>query len=127
MGWLLPLTLFLAAPSPTNGITREILARAPVPNLPGYETRLMRVTYAPGVASPPHRHAVAGVGLVLRGTVESAFGDAKPVLFKAGDTFVDPANTPHTISRNPDAKEPLVLLLSYTIPVDAPNAEPLAK
>ncbi len=116
------------APPPTQAqpappITRKLLEARPIEAHPGWETRLYLIEYAPGAAAPAHRHRYAGLGYVLAGQFESAFGDDAPQLVQGPASFVDPPGA-HRLFRNPSATEPLRFLIAYSIPVGAPPLEP---
>jgi quercetin dioxygenase-like cupin family protein len=57
--------------SQPKSIIRTILQAFPIPNLPGYESRLVLLEYPPGVAAPVHSHPVAATGYILEGNVIS--------------------------------------------------------
>jgi mannose-6-phosphate isomerase-like protein (cupin superfamily) len=63
---------------------------------------------------------VDGLGYIIRGSFESAFENETPTIVHQGESFTDPALTPHTLFRNPDAAEPLSFLMIYTVQKDAP-------
>ena len=65
--------------------------------------------------APLHVHPVVGVGLVLDGGFESAFGGAPVVQIRAGQGFVDPAGVPHRIFRNASSDQELRFVIAYTI------------
>ena len=73
------------------------------------------MTYAPGATAPPHVHPAAGVGWVLEGELESAFGDDPPVRVYAGESFVDLADVPHRLFRNTSHDRELRFVIAYTI------------
>jgi len=54
-------------------VIRELLQTSPVEGMPGWETRLFLITYPPGADASNHSHPVIGIGLVLEGTMVSAF------------------------------------------------------
>jgi quercetin dioxygenase-like cupin family protein len=97
------------------GIRRTLIESRPSTDLPGWETRLYLIEYPPGTAAPVHVHPVVGVGLVLGGRFESAFGDEAVVTVPAGQGFVDPAGIPHRVFRNPSPDEELRFVVAYTI------------
>jgi mannose-6-phosphate isomerase-like protein (cupin superfamily) len=84
-------------------------------DLPGWETRLYLIEYGPGAVAPLHVHPAVGVGLVLDGTFESAFGDDQAVQVHAGQGFVDPAGVPHRVFRNFGSDHGLRFVIAYTI------------
>ena len=95
--------------------TRTQIERRPIADLPGWETSLYLIEYAPGEVAPVHTHATVGVGLVLEGRFESAFGDEPVVEVVAGQGFVDQANVSHRLFRNPSADQPLRFVVAYTL------------
>jgi quercetin dioxygenase-like cupin family protein len=96
-------------------IRRTLINKRPVIDLPGWETRLYLVEYGPGAVAPLHVHPAAGVGLVLDGTFESAFGDDPAVQVHAGQGFVDSAGVPHRVFRNLSSDHELRFVIAYTI------------
>ena len=97
-------------------ITRTILQRVPIPDLPGYESRMVRLEYPPGVAAPLHNHPVPATGIVLEGEVVSQWeGSDDLERYKTGDSFVDLGETMHIRSENVSKIEKLVMVLNYVI------------
>jgi quercetin dioxygenase-like cupin family protein len=101
-------------------IQRTLLQKALLDGVPGWETRTYLIEYAPGVKAPLHHHSVVGLGYVLSGVVLSGFSDQPPVRYGPGESFIDPAEQPHTVSQNLSTSEPLRLLIAYTVRVDQP-------
>ena len=101
-------------------ISRTLLRQMDIPALPGWETRVYLIEYGPGVVAPLHHHPVDGIGYVIRGSFESAFENPAPTVVRQGESFTDPALTPHTLFRNADAAEPLSFVMIYTVQKDAP-------
>lgn len=99
----------------TKPIHRTLLCSAPVDGLPGWETRLYLIEYAPGADGGGHHHPVVGLGYMLTGTILSAFADEDAVSIKAGESFVDAAHLVHTVSRNASATEPVRFVIAYTV------------
>jgi len=79
----------------------------------------LEVTFAPGVASTPHRHPGPIFGYVLEGELEFSVGDGKVRALKAGDTFYEPAMALHAVSRNPSDKVKTRVLAVLVHPRDA--------
>jgi quercetin dioxygenase-like cupin family protein len=96
-------------------IRRTLINKRPAIGLPGWETRLYLIEYGPGAVAPLHVHPAVGVGLVLDGTFESAFGDDAAVQIHAGQGFVDPAGVPHRVFRNLSSDHELRFVIAYTI------------
>ena len=103
-----------AAPAP-SGVRRTLIDRQPATDLPGWETRLYLVEYPPGTAAPLHVHPAVGVGFVLDGRFESAFGDEPAVEVQAGHGFVERAGAPHRVFRNPSADHVLRFVVAFTL------------
>jgi quercetin dioxygenase-like cupin family protein len=101
-------------------ITRALLQTSAVVGMPGWEMRLLLVTYPPGADASGHSHPVVGVGLVLEGSMLSAFEDAEPELLTTGQSFLDKAGV-HTISRNASDSDPLTFLVAFTVKTGEPN------
>jgi quercetin dioxygenase-like cupin family protein len=96
-------------------IQRTLLCAAPVEGMPGWETRLYLIEYAPGADGSGHYHPVVGAGHMLSGTILSAFGNENAVAIHAGESFVDKAHEIHAISKNASTTEPLRFLIAYTV------------
>jgi quercetin dioxygenase-like cupin family protein len=99
----------------SSPIKRTLLSSVPVEGLPGWETRLYMIEYAPGADGSGHHHPVTGVGHMLEGTILSAFGEDEVISIRAGDSFVDAAHRIHTVSRNASQSEPLRFVIAYTV------------
>ena len=88
--------------------------------MPGWETRIYLVEYGPGVKAPIHHHSVVGLGYVLSGSFLSGFSNQTPVRYGPGDSFIDLAEQPHTVSQNLSTSEPLRTLMAYTVRTNEP-------
>ena len=105
------------------GIKRTILQTLPIPELPGWESRLVMLEYPPGVAAPLHRHPVAATGYIVEGDVISQWEGGEIERYTTGDSFIDLGTTLHPRSENESKTRPLRMLLSYVIKVGQPNVE----
>jgi len=103
------------AESTVTPIQRTLLCSSPVEGLPGWETRLYLIEYAPGADGGGHHHPAVGLGYMLRGTILSAFGDEQPIAIREGESFVDAARQIHTVCRNASDTEALRFLIAYTV------------
>lgn len=106
-------------------IQRTILQTIPIPELPGWESRLVLLEYPPGFAAPVHNHPVAATGYVLQGSVVSQWEGGEEEFYKAGDSFIDRGVHVHIRSENLSKTEPLKMLVSYVIKVGEPNVKAL--
>lgn len=79
----------------------------------------VEVTFAPGVASMPHRHPGAVFGYVLEGELEFKVEGKKMQTLKAGKTFYEPTMILHEIARNPSDKNQTRVLAVIVHPRDA--------
>ncbi len=105
---------FASPTSAATGIRRTLLGRAPS-HEPGWETRLYLIEYPPQTSAPLHVHPSVGVGWVIDGELDSAFGDEPVVRVHAGQGFIDSADRPHRLFRNPSLEHELRFVIAYTI------------
>lgn len=70
----------------------------------------LRVDFAPGATSTPHRHPGHVFVVVLSGEVESALDGQAPQRFKAGDAWYESPMQLHRITRNASSSEPASLV-----------------
>lgn len=104
-------------------IHRTILQAIPIPQLPGWESRLVLLHYEPEAAAPVHTHPVAATGYVLEGEVVSLWEDGEEERYTQGDSFVDHGTKKHLRSENLSTEKPLKMLVSYVIKVGEPNVK----
>lgn len=114
-----------ARPRALETIRRTVVASHPLPDMPGWELRMLLVEYPPGAVAAPHSHPVVGAGYVLEGEFESAWGDdgSGATITRQGEPFVDRARERH-LFRNASATSPLRFLVTYAIPVGTPTFTP---
>jgi quercetin dioxygenase-like cupin family protein len=67
----------MSQPGKPQSIIRTILQAVPIPDLPGYESRLVLLEYPPGVAAPVHSHPVAATGYIIEGNVISQWEEGE--------------------------------------------------
>lgn len=80
--------------------TVPLLTQA-LPDLPGREVRMLLLDRVPGNASPAHRHPGHHTfGYVVEGTYELGIDGQPTRTLKAGDTFYEPPDALHSVSRN---------------------------
>jgi quercetin dioxygenase-like cupin family protein len=89
-----------------GGTVTTLAARDIVEKLDGKEAKVtfQEVTWEPGQADAPHRHAGPVFGYVLEGEFEWALDDQPAKVLKAGETFYEPTGSLHRVARNPAAK-----------------------
>jgi len=112
---MLALSLFGDVCSPAHAQSQAKVARSEkLPNVPGKSVTAVVVTFPPGAKSPRHHHAGSVLVYVLSGEVRSensATGPAK--VYKAGETFFEPAGSAHLVSENVSATEPATILAVF--------------
>jgi quercetin dioxygenase-like cupin family protein len=87
------------AQTPPAG-TIPLLTQA-LADLPGREVRMVLLDRVPGNASPAHRHPGHHTfGYVVEGTYELGIDGQPTRTLKAGDTFYEPPDALHSVSRN---------------------------
>lgn len=106
-------------------VKRTVVQAFPIPELPGYESRMVVIEYPPRAAAPLHNHPVKGSGFVLSGSVISQFEGGKVEEIKAGEGFVDLGDTPHIQARNGSETEWLRFLVVYVIRIGEANVKVL--
>ncbi|MFT5350554.1 MAG: quercetin dioxygenase-like cupin family protein [Gammaproteobacteria bacterium] len=105
-------------------VTREVLAAEALANIPGHQLTAVTVEIAPGVVSPPHRHAGFVFIYVLSGTIQSQLNKGEIVEYKAGESWVEPPGTLHSYARNPSESEPVKILAVFVAEQDASLTTP---
>jgi quercetin dioxygenase-like cupin family protein len=92
-----------------------------IETLDGKEARVAtrEVTFEPGQAGLPHRHAGPIFGHVLEGEFEFAMGEEPPKTLKAGETFYEQSGDVHRVARNPSTTTKTRVLAVVLHPRDA--------
>jgi quercetin dioxygenase-like cupin family protein len=93
-----------------KGVTHRPVAAEQLPNVPGHSLTAVVVDFAPGGLSPPHRHPGFVFAYVLSGTIRSRLGDGPVVDYHAGQSWVEPPGTLHSLTQNPSPSEAASLL-----------------
>lgn len=91
-----------------------------IPNIPGKSLVIVEVDYAPGAASPPHRHAKSAFiyAYVISGEIKSKVNNGETRIYKAGESWSEPPNSSHPISRNASKTKPAKLLAVFVVNSD---------
>ena len=85
-----------------------------LPNVPGNSITGLVVHYEPGGKSDAHAHAGSVMAYILTGAIRSqnsATGAMR--VYKAGESFFEPAGSIHLVSENASATEPASLLAIF--------------
>lgn len=86
----------------------------PLPNMPGHSINGLLVEYEPGGKSDAHHHAGSVIAYVLSGAIRSQNSATGPArVYKAGESFFEPAGSVHLVSENASATEPASLLAIF--------------
>jgi quercetin dioxygenase-like cupin family protein len=99
----------------TKGVLVTILARHPLTEGDGKEVIIATIDYAPGAASPPHRHPGSAISYVLEGTIENQFGSEMPLTYERGQVWSEVPLVVHHFARNASTIRPartLVFLIT---------------
>jgi quercetin dioxygenase-like cupin family protein len=103
---------------------RQVFA-GKLPNAPGQTLTAEVVEYPPGVKSTVHHHAGSAFAYILTGRIRSqnsATGAAR--IYKAGESFFEPAGSDHLVSENVSTTEPASLLAIHIAPDEAVLTKP---
>lgn len=100
------------------------LLTEPLVGIPGKEVSISVVEYAPGGASPPHRHNANVFVYVLEGEVEMQVAGGERVTLTEGETFREVPADIHTVSRNASSTRPARFLAILVKDEGAPATEP---
>lgn len=85
---------------PATGVDRQLISAEAMPNVPGYNLTAVTVELAPGISVPSHVHDGFVFVYVLEGTVRSQLNDAEAIDYAAGDSWVEPPQTIHSLTQN---------------------------
>lgn len=95
-------------------------------NVPGKETTMLIVDYAPGAADPVHRHNASAFVYVLEGSIVMQMKGDKEVTLHPGETFYEDPNGIHLVGRNASNTKPAKFLVFLVKDVGAPVLVPVA-
>lgn len=113
----------LAADSPSPAKVTPLVTKA-LPDLAGKEGMMLTVEYAPGGASPSHRHNANTFVYVLEGSVVMQVAGGKEMTLEVGDTFYESPTDIHSVSRNASDSQPAKLLVFFVKDAGAPVSVP---
>lgn len=91
-----------------------------LPNIPGKSLVAVEVSYPPGGASLPHRHAQSAFiyAYVVSGRIVSQVAGQPERTYGAGESFHEVPGAHHLISRNASETEPAKLLAVFVVDTD---------
>ena len=95
-----------AQPQATIGVKQIELMKVTMSDVMGRVATVRRIERDPANGSDPHRHPGSHTfGYILEGTYEFRLNDGPIQQLKPGDTFYEPPNSLHAVSRNPSKTE----------------------
>jgi len=109
-----------------SAVVQPLLTRA-LPELPNKEVTMLTVEYAPGGASPPHKHQAHTFVYVLEGTIVMQVKGGKETHLSAGETFYESPTDIHMVSRNASDTERAKFLVFFVKERGAPASMPVAE
>jgi len=112
-----------AQPQASDANVTPLLAK-PLVGIEGKEVSMSVVEYAPGGASPPHRHNANVFVYVLEGSVVMQVEGGEEVTLTAGQTFYETPSDIHAVSRNASETEPAKILAFLVKDEGAPATIP---
>lgn len=107
-----------------EGVSRELLAKESIPELPGQVLTSVTVELAPGAIVGPHRHGGFVYVYLLQGRMRSQLMDEAPVEYVAGQSWIEPMGVLHRKTENPSATEPAKFLAVIIGEADAVITQP---
>jgi quercetin dioxygenase-like cupin family protein len=108
----------------SDAVVKSLLTRE-LPELPNKEVTMLTVEYAPGGASPPHKHQAHTFVYVLEGAIVMQVKGGKETRLSAGETFYESPADIHTVSRNASDTERAKFLVFFVKERDAPASMPV--
>lgn len=120
----------ISMPATAHGIGETVILNFEhaIPNSPGKLLIAVIVDYAPGGASPPHRHAKSAFiyAYVVSGAIESQVNDGPKRTYHAGESFFEEPGSVHRVSRNASKTKPAKLLAVFVVDTaDKPLTTPI--
>ena len=110
-----------AAPSEKVTVLQDQMLK----NAPGKKALMIEVDYKPGQSSIAHKHEGTAMAYVLSGEIISQVKGEKPITYKAGEYWYEPAGSEHLVSKNASATKPAKLLVFMVLAPDEKVLIPL--
>lgn len=113
-----------AASTPPGATVTPLFAKT-LADVPGKESALVMVEYAPGAATPAHEHATAHTLVyVLEGALEMQVAGGRVTIVRQGETFYEAPGDVHVVSRNASDVERARFLVYFLRDAGAPLLTP---
>jgi quercetin dioxygenase-like cupin family protein len=114
--------IFASAGSAAHGLGDTVKPNfeQAISNLPGKSLVAVEVEYPPGGASVPHVHAKSAFiyAYVVSRAVESKVNDGEVRVYRAGESWSEPAGANHPVSRNASKTHSAKLLAIFVVDTD---------
>jgi quercetin dioxygenase-like cupin family protein len=109
-------------PAGAGAVTQWARATHKLPEMNGQQLQItqIEVRYAPGQASPSHSHPCPVLVRVVEGAVRSKVDDNPETTYKEGETFFEPPNGTHAVSRNASDTAPARILATFVCDREGP-------
>jgi quercetin dioxygenase-like cupin family protein len=88
-----------------GSITATVVSSEKLAHVPGKSVTVEMVVFKPGAMAPEHHHAGSVTVYVISGTIRSQIGGQPAMVYKAGESFFEPAGAVHLFAENPSATE----------------------
>jgi quercetin dioxygenase-like cupin family protein len=98
--------LAAAAERSANGVTPVFTQELPTLTLDGWKMTAVEVSYAPGQASPAHKHPGFVFGYILEGEMRFKLDGGEETVYHAGQMFYEKPGRVHRGSANASAIKP---------------------
>ncbi len=103
----------------SSRVRHALVTSTSIPNDPTHTLTAVVVELPPGVRSPSHHHAGTVFAYVLAGTVLSQLNGGKVMEYRAGQYWVEPPGTRHTLTENASKTESARILAMFVAPTGA--------
>ncbi len=128
VGFLAAILVSLPLAVPAQGTAKpELLLDQVVSGMPQGDKQAVRVltaSFKPGDKTVFHTHRFPVTVFILEGAFTLEMEGLEPIVVKAGQAFVEPANVKMT-GFNRSATEPIRLVIFYVSDLDTPFLDPL--
>ena len=101
---------------PQSGTGERVTPVLDFPSPDGLSVQAIRVDYEPGgFTHGTHRHPAGAYVYVIDGSVEFVVGDGEPIVLRAGESFYEPPDAVHSVSRNASDEVPASLIAFFVL------------
>jgi quercetin dioxygenase-like cupin family protein len=114
----------VAPPGGAKGVTVTKIFEYPLDEVAKTNVVLVRVDFAPGAASTPHRHPGSVIAYVLEGEVENQVLPGPVSQYKRGEAWYESPGAVHQVARNPSKTAPAAILAFMLVPHGKPLVLP---